>query len=194
MGFLSHFHTTWFDALLLLVIVLSIVLSFFRGFVKEAISLISWVLAVVLGLKLAPMISHHWLSGLASSTVAYVIAFVGVAVAVLLLGFVVSKIIKLFATLTGLGIFDRALGVIFGFVRGVLLATLMTMLVSVTALASSSWFENSAMKVALHKPEQWMQHFVPKEVSPMGQWAGDHQQKVIDSAKNTVVDRVTNHS
>ena len=182
MGFLSHFHTTWFDALLLMVIALSIVLSFFRGFVKEAISLLSWVLAVVLGLKLAPVISRYWLSSLASSTVAYVIAFIGVVITALLLGFAISKIIKLFATLTGLGIFDRALGVVFGFVRGVLLATLMTMLVSVTALASSSWFENSAMKVALRKPEQWMQHFVPNDIAPIGQWADDHQQKVIDSA------------
>jgi membrane protein required for colicin V production len=178
MDSLASFHSTWFDAILIGVIVLSIAVSFFRGFLREAISLCSWVLAIVLALKLSSFISHHVFSWISSDTTAYVAAFISTVIVVLLLGSVITKLAKSIATITGFGIFDRVLGVLFGFLRGVLVTTLMIMLVNVTAFSSSHWFEDSAMKVALNTPEKWMQNFVPDELGNVSHWVGNQSDKL----------------
>ena len=185
MDTVTTFHSTWFDAVLLGVITLSIIVSFFRGFLSEVISFCSWVLAFFIALKVSSMLAHGVFSWIQSAVGAYVLSFVTIVALVLLVGWVTTKLLKGIATLTGLGIFDRALGVVFGFFRGVLVTTLMVMLVSVTTFARTEWFTDSAMKVALKKPEQWIQRFIPDDVVDVSQWA-DHRNRTLD-------DRPLNH-
>ena len=185
MDTVTTFHSTWFDAVLLGVIALSIIVSFFRGFMQEVISLCTWVLAFILALKFSSIVAHSVFSWIQSTVGGYILSFVTIVVLVLLAGWVAAKVLKGVATLTGLGIFDRALGVVFGFFRGVLVTTLMVMLVSVTTFARTEWFTDSAMKVALKKPEQWIQRFIPDDVVNVSQWA-DHRNRTLD-------DRPLNH-
>ena len=179
MDTVSAFHSTWFDAILLGVIAISVLVSFFRGFLREAISLCSWVLGIGLALKFSSMVAHNVFSWITSSVAAYVVAFIVIVVAILLVGWVLTKVSKGIATITGIGILDRPLGLVFGFVRGVLVTTLMVMLVNVTSFAHSHWFVDSAMKTALNKPEQWIQHFIPDDVIDVSRWA-DHKERVLN--------------
>ena len=179
MDTVSAFHSTWFDAILLGVIAISVLVSFFRGFLREAISLCSWVLGIGLALKFSSAVAHSLFSWITSSVAAYIVAFIVIVVAVLLVGWLLTKVSKGIATITGIGILDRPLGLVFGFVRGVLVTTLMVMLVNVTSFAHSYWFVDSAMKTALNKPEQWIQHFIPDDVIDVSRWA-DHKERVLN--------------
>lgn len=183
MDTISVFHSTWFDAILLAIIALSIVVSFFRGFLREAISLCSWVLGIGLALEFSSFISHHIFFWIQAKGVAYGAAFVSIVALVLIIGWLAIKLLRGLATLTGLGIFDRALGVVFGFFRGVLVSTLMVMLVNVTVFANAHWFADSAMKVVLKKPEQWVEQFVPNDVVDVSRWV-DHKDMILDHASS----------
>jgi len=190
MGFLSFFHSTWFDVVLLVIIGASVVASFFRGFIKEAVSLVSWIVAIILALKFSPVVSEKLLSWLPTSVVAYMSAFILIIIIVLIVGMVISKCIKIVATITGLGIVDKILGSVFGLVRGVLVASLIIMLINLTSFASSAWFKDSAMKTVLKRPEAWLQHFIPLEVGDVHDWAGEHKDHVKQTAINSMSDIV----
>ena len=74
MDTVSAFHSTWFDAVLLGIIAVSVIVSFFRGFLREAISLCSWVIGIGLALKFSSAIAHNVFSWIHSTVAAYIVA------------------------------------------------------------------------------------------------------------------------
>lgn len=112
----------WLDAVLLLIVGLSVVAGFRKGLSRQIVGLVSVVLAILLGL---------WTYGLAGSYVApyvssprmanfcgFALVFCGVLLLGSLVGYLIHKVLKF----TGLSFFDRILGAGFGVVRGTLIA------------------------------------------------------------------------
>ena len=99
MDTVSAFHSTWFDAVLLGIIAVSVIVSFFRGFLREAISLCSWVIGIGLALKFSSAIAHNVFSWIHSTVAAYIVAFIVIVAAVLLLGWLATKVLKGIATI-----------------------------------------------------------------------------------------------
>lgn len=115
------------DWLIVVVVVVSTLISLKRGFVREALSLLSWVAAVLvallfharLGLLLEPYIEMSGLRLIA----AFALLFIGT----LIVGAAVNFLIGELVDLTGLTGTDRALGTVFGLVRGGILVLLVLM-------------------------------------------------------------------
>jgi len=112
----------WLDALLLLILVLSVVAGFRKGLSRQVIGLVSVVAAIVLGLwmygwagaYLAPYVSSRRMANFGG----FVLVFCTVLLAGSLAAFLIGKILKI----TGLSIFDRLLGAGFGVLRGTLIS------------------------------------------------------------------------
>jgi membrane protein required for colicin V production len=112
----------WLDAILLLILVLSVAAGFRKGLSHQVIGLLSVVAAIMVGLwtyglagaPLAPYLSSRRLANLAG----FGLVFCGVLVAGGIVGFVFGKILKL----TGLSFLDRLLGAGFGVLRGTMIA------------------------------------------------------------------------
>ena len=107
------------DYLVLSILLVSVGIGVFRGFVREAIGLVAWVLAIWLAWHHSEFI-HPWLGGHlqspeAKAWVARAIVFVGVVLLGDLVGFIASRIAHKAA---GLSLVDRFLGLLFGLVRG----------------------------------------------------------------------------
>lgn len=111
----------WIDWIILLVIVLSVAISLWRGFVREAISLAGWVAAfIVANLLVEPMAAM--LSELINNvTGRYVVAYAILFVATLMLAGLAGILARQLVRATGLSVLDRVLGTVFGFARGVIL-------------------------------------------------------------------------
>ena len=125
------------------VLLFSMVLGAWRGLVYEVLSLVNWVLAFVLAQWLALDAAQQLPMSGASAPMRYAAGFLLVFVLVILLGGLVVVLIKKLTAAVGLNPLDRALGALFGVLRGVLLLLLATVVVHMTPMKdSSAWRES----------------------------------------------------
>ncbi len=122
---------TIIDGVVAGVIILSALLAYSRGFVREGMAILGWVLAAVLAFVFAPQVEPlvkeipvlgDYLSD--SCELAVIAAFAAVFAVALV---IVSLFTPLFASMvqqSALGGIDQALGFIFGVLRGILLVAI----------------------------------------------------------------------
>ncbi len=122
------------DWTLIAVIGASVLLGLLRGFMREMISLVGWIVGLWLAFRFAAAISpslpfaQEW--PLARIAVVAVLIVVGCVFAAALVGWLVRELIKA----ARLSAADRTLGGVFGLARGLLIIGLAVFLVRDTAL------------------------------------------------------------
>ena len=155
---------TWTDYIIIGILGLSIMVGLWRGLVSEVLALAIWVAAFwaawVFGPAVAARFEHVIELPSARIIVAYAICFVAVLILGALLRFVVSRLIES----TGLSGTDRLLGMLFGFVRGVLLVTLLVFLLGFTAVTRDPWWQQSVLLPHFQQVAAWMGQRVPADV------------------------------
>ena len=141
------------DWILLAVLGLSFLLGLWRGIVQEVLSLLGWVAAFYVSQMYAPL-AAAWLPMEGSSQMLrYAAGFVVVFVAVLVATVLVSWVIKKLISAVGLGPLDRLLGSLFGLMRGVVILLAVTVFVGMTPMR-----DTDAWKQA--QGAQWLQQFL----------------------------------
>ncbi len=114
-----------FDLGVVLIIGLSALLSFFRGFMKEILSLGAWMGASIITLIALPTVSQWLEPQIKSSAIATAIASVGTFfTALILISLATGILAKFFKTGAKIGLFDNLLGLVFGVARGVLIVAI----------------------------------------------------------------------
>ena len=136
------------------VLLASLLLGVWRGLVYEVVSVVSWIAAFFLAQWFAADVGHELpLSG-TSQTGSESLLLVGGLVAVL--------IKKLFAAI-GLRPVDRALGAVFGLVRGLVLLLAATVVIGMTSAKSSEWWRQSMSADVLTTSLKGLRPFLPEE-------------------------------
>ncbi len=134
-----------FDYLLIAIVGLSMVLSLWRGFVREIISLIGLVAAFLAASRtsgIAANSMHGWIPNTTAANITgFVLVFIAVMVVVALVGALVRKLVDM-ADLTAT---DRTLGMFFGFARGLLLIGLFFLIYTSYAKANAPWMKKSVL-------------------------------------------------
>lgn len=114
-----------FDVVVISVVGLSALLSFFRGFVREIFSLGAWIFAGIITLYSFPhvtsLIEPHVKNPIFASGFASMGTFI---IAFLLISIFSSMLMKFMKTGSDIGVLDNLLGLGFGFFRGALLLSL----------------------------------------------------------------------
>jgi membrane protein required for colicin V production len=134
----------WIDYAILGIIGLSALISLVRGFVKEAMSLATWIAAFFVASRFyADLAVFLDISDpLFRNGVAIAILFV----LTLILGALINYIIGELVSKTGLSGTDRVLGVCFGAVRGVfIVAALLLFIDTMTGFAQTDWWQQSRL-------------------------------------------------
>lgn len=135
----------WIDYTIIGVIILSAVISLIRGFVKEAISLAIWFSAFFIASQFYADLATY-LTRFEDDMIRNGIAIAILFVATLILGGLVNYLISQLVQFTGLGGTDRALGLVFGGLRGVLIVSaLLFFLDTFTPLSNSDWWGGSLL-------------------------------------------------
>ena len=119
----------WLDAVLAIIVVVSVAASFRKGLSREIIGLASVVLGLVLGSWFYGNVAAYLTRYLSSRALANFAGFLIVFCAVVVAGGIASAIVGKFLKVTGLSFFDHLLGAVFGIVRGVLIAAAVIMAV-----------------------------------------------------------------
>jgi membrane protein required for colicin V production len=116
------------DLIILGVIFLSCLFGAFRGLVKEALSLAFWIGAAILASVFSDGVAAQLTSLIDTPVLRQVAAFVLIFVFTVFAGGLISNGISKLMSRAGLGGVDRALGALFGIIRGVVIVTVVVML------------------------------------------------------------------
>ena len=153
----------FFDYIIIIVILLSTIGSFFRGFAREFMSLVVWVVGIVAALKFAPVLEPHIMTTMHWTSASYVAAFALIFLSIWLIGLFISLAIRTVLDRVGLGPLDRVIGLAFGFARGVLLIAVLMMFINVSALESSPTIQTSLLAPQFHTLALKLTSFIPAD-------------------------------
>ncbi len=162
------------DLSILVLITLSALIGLIRGFVKEALSLVTWVTAFGLAVLYVKPLAAQLPFAVQSEVVRMGIAFAMILFGVLVIGAIINHLLSTAVSSIGLGKVDHVLGGVFGVLRGGLIITLLVLLMGVTAYPKQTWwkealliptFESLAVSVKGMIPENFSSYFEhPAEV------------------------------
>lgn len=154
-----------FDWVILAIVLVSGLISIWRGFVREAISLATWVLAFWVALFFGPKLMVLMPDSLESPTVRWLAAVIALFMATLLVGGLANFLVSTLVEKTGLTGTDRALGVVFGILRGVVIVALAVLLMGETALQGEAWWQESRLVPYLDPMAAWMKDNYPSGIA-----------------------------
>jgi membrane protein required for colicin V production len=155
----------WFDVVLGVVLVASVVNGFLRGFFSLSIGLIATVLGILLaswfyGIPaawLAPYVKHDTFANLAG----FLLILLGVQLA----GVLLIKLLVKISKSVGLGWLDRSLGGAFGALRGIIIAIVLVMVFTAFPITpTSTAVKNSLLAPYVMESAQIMVYLTPHEL------------------------------
>src|SRR3990167_6688141 len=97
-----HFNTV--DYIILGILFISVIIGLVRGFVREALSLVTWFCAFDAALKFSPWVAQLLHTAISHNMTRYIISGFLSFVAVLIVGAIVSKLVHLLISATGFGL------------------------------------------------------------------------------------------
>ncbi len=134
------------DWIIIAILVVSTILSAFRGFVREALALGSWILAVIVARWFASPLSMHLSPYIDMASARTLIAYAVLMVATLIVCGLLARVLSELIRVSGLSATDRSLGMVFGFLRGALVVLLgVSALHYFTPVAQDPWWQSSRL-------------------------------------------------
>ena len=155
----------WLDYILLGVIAISALLSLWRGFVTEAISLVSWIVALWVAVIFFQDLADLMTDWIVSASIRDVAAFAMLFIGTVLVGGLVNFLVGQLVAKTGLTATDRALGMLFGFVRGVVIVAVLVLLAGLTALPQDPWWREALLLGHFQDMALWLSSFLPDHIA-----------------------------
>lgn len=152
----------WVDYTVIAVITLSVLVSFARGFVREAISLVVWISAFIISFSLSSTLALFF-NFIKTPSLRLLCAFAVLFIAVLITGAIITFLLRTFIDQMGLSEVDRFLGGVFGMVRGVLLISLLVLLSTFTIVTHDAWWARSQLLPYFYGSANWLRNFLPDE-------------------------------
>jgi membrane protein required for colicin V production len=156
---------TLFDYAVLVIIGISILISLMRGAVREILSLLGWVMAFYIArtysMTVVPMLPY----GIPSEKLKMLAAFILLFLAVLLITSLIAIAISSLLKEIGLGWLNRLLGGIFGFLRGLLIVTVLMLLAGMTELPKDERWTNAMFSAPLEALVKTVLVWLPKSIT-----------------------------
>jgi membrane protein required for colicin V production len=156
---------SWIDLIIVAIIVISALISLVRGFVKESISLASWIIAGFVALRYFTALADVLEPYIESPTIRNGTGFAILFVCSLIVGAIINFMVSQLVSKTGLSGTDKSLGVVFGAARGVMIVILGVMILGLTPMPSESWWKDSTMIEYFARIASWMKDILPDDVA-----------------------------
>jgi len=154
----------WVDWLFIVIIAISAVMSLLRGFIREALSLLTWIAAGIITWlfagDLAEQLIHLDVELFKLFHVRLITACILLFMFTLVVGALVNHLIYRLIALTDASSMDKFLGMVFGAARGAILVLFMVGLINITALTHASWWQQSVLQGEFAKVALWSQKFI----------------------------------
>jgi len=149
------------DWAIIAILGMSIALSLWRGFVREAVSLAGWIAAFIIANlfvgEMATALSPWIVNVTGRYVAAAAILFVGTLMMVGVLGKMAAQVVRV----TGLTVLDRLLGTVFGFTRGLIIVLVLVYLLRHLAPPQNLvWLDKAQLMPHIDILGQWAQQLL----------------------------------
>ena len=155
----------WVDFVVLGVIFLSALISVVRGFVKEALSLAGWIIALWTAVTFSGQVAEFLAAQITVPSVRQAAAFLLIFAGILCVTGMLSYIVGLMVEKTGLSGTDRLLGVLFGIGRGAVIVAVRVLLAGLTPLPQDPWWSQSAFIPQFESLALKIQELLPPDIA-----------------------------
>jgi membrane protein required for colicin V production len=156
---------TPFDYAVLAVVGVSVLVSLFRGAVREVMSILSWIAAFLIALHYAPMLSEMLPVAVKHGWLRLFIAFVALMIGSLLLFALVTLAVSQLVRRTGLAPWDRALGAFFGLARALVILIALVLIAELTPLPREPAWRNAVFRPPLEAMAKNVRAFLPARMA-----------------------------
>jgi membrane protein required for colicin V production len=155
----------WVDYLIIAIIVLSSGISIVRGFMKEVLSLSSWILSLWVALVFHSHLATLLTPYVDTPSIRTFASFFALFVVTLVLCALVSHVLSQLVEKSGLSGTDRSLGVVFGLLRGVAIVIILVLVAGATPMPQDDWWQNSLLVDHFVKMAVWLEQFLPADIA-----------------------------
>ncbi|MEQ3696891.1 MAG: CvpA family protein [Pseudomonadales bacterium] len=133
----------------------SALIGAYRGFVKEAMSLVGWFASLVLAMTFADQLAPLF-TGIEAASVQYLAAFGAIFVLSLVAVALINGVLSLLIEATGLSGTDRVLGAVFGLGRGlIVILAAVVFLPGLVPVDQDGWWQTSVLIPEFQQFEGW---------------------------------------
>lgn len=181
-----------FDAIVLGVVSLSALLSLFRGFVRELLSLGAWVGAGLITLYVFPDVAAYIKPHVKSTMIASGFASMGTYITALLVISIFNRmLLKMLKTGSEVGAMDNILGLVFGAARGVLLVSIgyftMSIMISEDEDKQPAFLKTSITKPYVEKSATWLAAIAPEYLADISTLKEAAEDGALEKLKNETI-------
>jgi len=137
-----------FDIIVIFIMVISILMALFRGFVKEFFTIVSWILATLLTIYLSPVLKNLFPEAEGKQAFYDAISILMVfSISMIVFSFVFGRFMTIMKKQNSMFL-DRSLGILFGIIRGALLICLgYIFIVGFMYDTKPSWIKGKTVKL-----------------------------------------------
>ncbi len=153
------------DIVILVTIFISLLIGMLRGFFRETLSLVSWVLAFWAAFVFAEPGAQYFVSYISNPSLRVVASFVSLFILTLLVATLISYMIYKLFFVSGLSGIDRMLGALFGIARGVALIAIVALFARLTALPQKQWWLESTLMEHLMPVTETIRNILPDNLA-----------------------------
>lgn len=133
------------DIAILAIIFVSLSMGLVRGFIREILSLFSWLVALWIAYTHATTGAGYLENHITELPFRVVIAFAGIFVISLILFSIVSHLLYRLLAIAGISGIDRSLGLLFGLLRGIVIVALLIVVAAFMDFTSKPWWQESLL-------------------------------------------------
>lgn len=155
----------WVDYSILAVIGLSVLISIWRGFTKEALSLASWILAAWVALTFADKLQVMLESYIQVPSLRLLVAFAILFITTLFLAAFINHLAVQVIKKTGLSGTDRMVGIFFGVARGCVVVAVLVLVGGMTPVPQDPWWNESQLMHYFQDMAIWLRQFLPADIA-----------------------------
>ena len=148
------------------IIALSALMGVMRGFVREAMSLVTWVTAITIAVLYGETVAG-WFNTVSLSGIRLVLAFVLIVLGTLIIGGVLSHLIAKVIRSTRFSITDRIIGILFGFARGAIVISLVIIMIKASGISYQSLTKDSMLTPKLEPIALWLEKKLPEDIKKL---------------------------
>jgi membrane protein required for colicin V production len=162
---IENINLIWVDYVILGIILISAIIGLFRGFIKEAFSLGTWVVAIIIALRFSQQASIYLADYIEVPSMRIAAAFILLLLLTLILGAMLSYLVSQIVDKTGLTGTDRFAGFLFGIGRGMVVMSVLVLLAGLTPLPQDPWWVESALFGSFQDLSVWLREQIPEGLS-----------------------------
>ena len=155
----------WVDYVIIGIIFISALIGLFRGLVKEAFSLGTWIVSIIIAIRFSQPFSVYLVDYIDVPSARIAVAFIVLLLLTLILGAMLSFLVSQIVDKTGLTGTDRFAGLLFGIARGMVVMAVLVLLAGLTPLPQDPWWVESSLIGPFQDLSVWLRELIPEGVT-----------------------------